>query len=86
MSVSVDGFVADRGARSGWTAPSNSPAPLIPNLRHAAARAGVGRWFAPHRLRHAHAVEMAREGVSLIGIQRQLGHSRSSSGAEAGAD
>jgi site-specific recombinase XerD len=26
-------------------------------------------------LRHAHAVEMAREGVPLIVIQRQLGHS-----------
>jgi site-specific recombinase XerD len=31
----------------------------------------VRRRFAPHRLRHAHAVEMAREGVPLI----QLGHS-----------
>ena len=29
---------------------------------------------APRRLRHAHAVEMAREGVSLKVIQRQLGH------------
>jgi integrase len=29
----------------------------------------------PHHLRHAHAVEMAREGVPLIVIQRQLGHS-----------
>jgi hypothetical protein len=27
------------------------------------------------QLRHAHAVEMAREGVPLIVIQRQLGHS-----------
>ena len=43
-------------------------------LRHAAARAGVRRRFAPHQLRHAHAVEMAREGVPLIVIQRQLGH------------
>lgn len=32
------------------------------------------RRFAPHQLRHAHAVEMAREGVSLNVIQRQLGH------------
>ena len=38
------------------------------------ARAGVRRRFAPHQLRHAHAVEMAREGVPLIVIQRQLGH------------
>jgi site-specific recombinase XerD len=37
-------------------------------------RAGGRRRFAPHRLRHAHAVEMAREGVSLNVIQRQLGH------------
>jgi integrase/recombinase XerD len=36
--------------------------------------AGVRRRFAPHQLRHAHAVEMAREGVPLIVIQRQLGH------------
>jgi site-specific recombinase XerD len=34
----------------------------------------VRRRFAPHQLRHAHAVEMAREGVPLIVIQRQLGH------------
>jgi site-specific recombinase XerD len=44
-------------------------------LPRAAARAGVRRRFAPHQLRHAHAVEMAREGVPLIVIQRQLGHS-----------
>ena len=44
-------------------------------LRRAAGRAGVRRRFAPHQLRHAHAVEMAREGVPLIVIQRQLGHS-----------
>ena len=43
-------------------------------LRHAAARAGVRKRFAPHQLRHAHAVEMAREGVPLIVIQCQLGH------------
>jgi integrase len=34
----------------------------------------VGRRFAPHQLRHAHAVEMAHEGVPLVVIQRQLGH------------
>ena len=39
-----------------------------------AARAGVRRRFAPHQLRHAHAVEMAREGLPLNVIQRQLGH------------
>jgi len=45
------------------------------HLRRTAARAGVRRRFAPHQLRHAHAVEMAREGVPLVVIQRQLGHS-----------
>ena len=45
------------------------------DLRRTAARAGVRRRFAPHQLRHAHAVEMAREGVPLVVIQRQLGHS-----------
>jgi site-specific recombinase XerD len=43
-------------------------------LRRLADRAGVRRRFAPHQLRHAHAVEMAREGVPLNVIQRQLGH------------
>jgi site-specific recombinase XerD len=38
------------------------------------ASAGVRRRFAPHQLRHAHAVEMAHEGVPLVVIQRQLGH------------
>jgi integrase len=43
-------------------------------LRHVARETGVRRCFAPHQLRHAHAVEMAREGVPLLVIQRQLGH------------
>jgi site-specific recombinase XerD len=43
-------------------------------LRRVAAKAGVRRRFAPHRLRHAHAVELAHEGVPLNVIQRQLGH------------
>jgi site-specific recombinase XerD len=43
-------------------------------LRRLAAEAGVRRRFAPHQLRHAHAVELAREGVPINIIQRQLGH------------
>jgi len=43
-------------------------------FRRLAAQAGVRRRFAPHQLRHAHAVELAREGVPLNIIQRQLGH------------
>jgi site-specific recombinase XerD len=50
-------------------------APPRADLRRTAAQAGVRRRFAPHQLRHAHAVELAREGVPLIVIQRQLGHS-----------
>jgi integrase len=42
-------------------------------FRRLAAEAGVRRRFAPHRLR-AHALELAREGVPLNIIQRQLGH------------
>ena len=43
-------------------------------LRRLALEAGVRRRFAPHQLRHAHAIEMAHEGVALNVIQRQLGH------------
>jgi site-specific recombinase XerD len=43
-------------------------------LRRTAEAAGVRRRFAPHQLRHAHAVELAHEGVPLVTIQRQLGH------------
>ena len=39
-----------------------------------ARHAGVRRRFTSHQLRHAHAVEIAREGVPLVVIQRQLGH------------
>jgi site-specific recombinase XerD len=44
------------------------------DLHRLAAQASVRRRFAPHQLRHAHAVEMAREGIPLNVIQRQLGH------------
>jgi len=49
-------------------------APARAMLRRLAARAGVRRRFAPHQLRHAHAIELAHEGVPLNVIQRQLGH------------
>jgi hypothetical protein len=52
-----------------WSAPA-----VRAQLRQLAVRAGVRRRFAPHQLRHAHAVEMAREGMPLNVIQRQLGH------------
>jgi integrase len=43
-------------------------------FRRLATEAGVRRRFAPHQLRHAHAIELARERVPLNIIQRQLGH------------
>jgi site-specific recombinase XerD len=43
-------------------------------FRRLAAQAGVRRRFAAHQLRHAHAHELAHEGVPLNVIQRQLGH------------
>ena len=43
-------------------------------FRRLAPQAGVRRRFAPHQLRHAHAIELARQGVALNVIQRQLGH------------
>jgi site-specific recombinase XerD len=52
-----------------WT-----PGAVRAQLRRLAVQAGVRRRFAPHQLRHAHAVELAREGVPLNVIQRQLGH------------
>jgi site-specific recombinase XerD len=52
-----------------------SSAAVRAQLGRVAVAAGVRRRFAPHQLRHAHAVEMAREGVPLIVIQCQLGHS-----------
>jgi site-specific recombinase XerD len=60
---------------NGPTAGHPWPAPAARGqFRRLARQAGVRRRFAPHQLRHAHAVEMAREGVSLNVIQRQLGH------------
>jgi site-specific recombinase XerD len=47
-----------------------SGAAVRSEFRRLAARAGVRRRFAPHQLRHAHALELAREGVALNIIQR----------------
>jgi integrase/recombinase XerD len=51
-----------------------APAGIRKHLHETAVAAGVRRRFAPHQLRHAHAVETAHEGVPLVVIQRQLGH------------
>ena len=60
-----------RGQTRGRPCP---PAGIPGQLRAAAQSAGVPRRFAPNQLRHAHAVEMSREGIPLLVIQRQLGH------------
>ena len=54
------------------------PSSVRRQLGRTAATAGVRRRFSPHQLRHAHAVEMAHEGVPLVVIQRQLGHTSGS--------
>jgi integrase len=51
-----------------------SSAAVRRELRRAGARAGVRQRLTPHQLRHAHAVELAHEGVPMVVIQRQLGH------------
>ena len=53
---------------------TDGPRPLREPNCALAVDAGVRRRFAPHQLRHAHAVELAREGVAVNIIQRQLGH------------
>jgi site-specific recombinase XerD len=60
-----------RGATAGRHWESSS---ARKQLARTAAKAGVPRRFAPHQLRHAHAVEMAHEAVPLVVIQCQLGH------------
>jgi site-specific recombinase XerD len=64
-------FCVIDGLARGWPW---SSANVRVEFRRLAAQAGIRRRFAPHQLRHAHAVELAREGVALNVIQRQLGH------------
>ncbi len=53
-----------------------SPSAARSTLRALAVAAGVRRRFAPHQLRHAHAVEMPREGVPLTGPCRRSSRRR----------
>jgi site-specific recombinase XerD len=50
------------------------PPPSGENSESLPPRRVFDRRFAPHQLRHGHAVELAREGVPVNIIQRQLGH------------
>jgi integrase len=43
-------------------------------FRKTTARSGLRVRIHPHALRHAHAVELWREGVDIYAISRQLGH------------
>lgn len=52
-----------------------SPQAVRGVLAYAAAKTGVTKRVHPHGFRHTHAVELAREGVPVSTIQRQLGHS-----------
>lgn len=45
-------------------------------LKAAAKRAGLTRRVNPHNLRHTLAVDLYREGVRELVIQKQLGHAR----------
>jgi integrase len=45
-----------------------APTGIRGQLRRAAQAAGVRRRFAPHQLRHSHAVEMSREGIPPLVI------------------
>ena len=45
---------------------------LLPRL---ACKAGIAKRVHPHGLRHTHSVELAREGIPITVISRQLGHS-----------
>ena len=71
---------AARSARCSASSPDRPAAAAgqrqLPAASFAGSRpqAGVRRRFAPHQLRHAHAIEMAHEGIPLPIIQRQLGH------------
>ncbi|MGO9960108.1 MAG: tyrosine-type recombinase/integrase [Solirubrobacteraceae bacterium] len=82
--MSTAGSSAASRYRSGRCSASSTARPAVARgpstavrgeLRRLAAQAGVRRRFAPHQLRHGHAVELAREGVPVNIIQRQLGHS-----------
>jgi hypothetical protein len=65
-----------RCSASSTAPPAAAPGPAPPcfELHCLPAQAVVRRRFAPHQLRHAHALELAHEGVALNIIQRQLGH------------
>ncbi len=45
-------------------------------LKAVATSAGVTRRVAPHQFRHAHAVDLWRDGIDVFVVQRQLGHAR----------
>jgi len=45
------------------------------DIRRLALRAGIRHRCAPHQLRHALAVDAVREGIDIVYLSRELGHS-----------
>lgn len=66
-------FCVVRGASAGQAL---TDADVRRQFREIGHRAGLRRRFHPHGLRHAHAVELWREGIDVYTIQQQLGHVR----------
>jgi integrase len=62
LALNESDLDSERGARAGEARQTPNSAFAVCRRRH------------KHQLRHAHAVEMSREGVPLLVIQRQLGH------------
>jgi site-specific recombinase XerD len=56
------------------TAAEDARATLLLSAQQQVSRPGAGTTRNDEQLRHAHALELAREGVPLNIIQRQLGH------------
>jgi integrase len=63
----VSGVTAGRG----WAASD-----VRRQMKNTAQAAGVLRRVAPHQFRHAHAVDLWRDGIDVFVVQKQLGHAR----------
>ena len=76
----VHDWLQRRDAGSNWlfhtrTGKRVDPRHMRAMLKRYARRAGIDKRVHPHGLRHTHACELAREGVPINVIQKQLGHS-----------
>ena len=76
----VQDWLQRRDAGSNWlfhtrTGQRVDPRHMRAMLKRYARRARIDKRVHPHGLRHTHACELAREGVPVNVIQKQLGHS-----------